>query len=680
MSTVIAEAQPVPAVSRELLIRYLHLAVLWSFAVAKPLFDVLERDPAFFVARDNTGADIVIFALALTILPPLLLVAIEAAVSRWRDLARIVHLVFIGLLASVLAIQLIKGVREDPAILVLLAALAAGAGFALLYAHGQFLPSVLTVLSPIPLVFVGLFLFTGSVSALVSPDPVPDESAKAVKSKAPIVEVVFDEFPVASLLDANGRIDASRYPGFAELAAGSTWYPRATTVAAFTHFAVPAILTGRSRHTSPLPTAAKHPYNLFTVLAGHRQMNVYESVTRLCPESECGAPRRDPFWKRTDSLWTDLSAVEGEKVLPPAMAEGLPPVDQGFGHFFELDDLPADIAAFQDFLAGMHAGRPPQLSFFHALLPHVPWHLLPDGHVYADTLNQSRFEAGEAEGWDAPPSLIRHFWERHLLQVGYADLMVRQMIARLKRLGIWKKALVVVTADHGGAFYSGVPRRDATPENAAAILRTPLFIKAPGQTRGRISEQPICSSDILPKVGALLGVRPRVKPTPCDRNRAVVYSVGKYVTVRRSRIDREFSALLAHQAKLFPPGRGWKSVYEAGDSRHLIGRKVGSLPVGSDLGVTADFGDAGDERSFSPDEAETEVLVNAGLSGPVQAGKPVAIAVGNRIEAIGVSYELEGAYGVAGVLPPRSLNRGRISLYWVQTGATPTLRPIPEAD
>ncbi|MSO41460.1 MAG: hypothetical protein EXQ70_06140 [Solirubrobacterales bacterium] len=662
---------------RLLLANILHLGVLWSFAVAKPLFDVLEGDPAFFVARDNTSADIIIFALALTILPPLAMVALEASVSRWRQVARNLHLAFVALLVAVLALQLIKGVSEGPALLVVLLAIATGAAFAVLYARGEFLKAVLTVLSPIPVIFIALFLFTGSVSALVNPDPVPDESARTVESDAPVVEVVFDEFPLASLLDASGHIDASRYPGFAELARSSTWYPRVSSVAAFTHLAVPAILTGRSRAHSRLPTAARHPKNLFTVLDGHREMNVYESVTRLCPEDECGTPRRDPFWERARSLWTDLSAVEGEKVLPADYAKNLPVVDQGFGHFLDFDDVPEDIAAYQDFLDGMDSDNPSQLSFFHALLPHLPWHLLPDGHLYTDTFNPAKVVPGDSSEWQAPPAVIRYFWERHLLQVGYADRMVQQLIGRLKRLGIWKRALVVVTADHGSSFYPSEPRRDATPGNAAAILRTPLFIKAPAQTRGRIDDAPICSSDILPKVGGLLGLQPPIGPTACAPATAVTYSAGKYVTVRRSLIDQRFESLLREQARLFEPGGGWGAVYGSGDSHHLVGRRVDDLPNGSRLGVTADLGEEGDQRSYRPDEQLAEVLVSAELSGRVQPGKPVAIAVGGRVEVIGVSYELDGSFGVLGVLPPRSLNRGRISLLWIEPGTPPTLRPIP---
>ena len=56
---------------------YLNLAVLWTFAVAQPLFDLLKDNPEFFAARGSTGFDIVSFSILLVALPPLLLLGIE---------------------------------------------------------------------------------------------------------------------------------------------------------------------------------------------------------------------------------------------------------------------------------------------------------------------------------------------------------------------------------------------------------------------------------------------------------------------------------------------------------------------------------------------------------------------------------------------------------------------------
>ena len=59
-------ARPAPT----LLIAHTNLLVLWSFAFAKPLFDILADSPEFFVARENTAGDIVVLTLAVTLLPP----------------------------------------------------------------------------------------------------------------------------------------------------------------------------------------------------------------------------------------------------------------------------------------------------------------------------------------------------------------------------------------------------------------------------------------------------------------------------------------------------------------------------------------------------------------------------------------------------------------------------------
>src|SRR5215218_8745508 len=80
---------------RELLLAWVHLAVLWAFAIAKPLFDVLADSPEFFVARGNTNGDIVLLAFGLVLVPPTVLVAMELALFAVPRVRRPVHLVFV---------------------------------------------------------------------------------------------------------------------------------------------------------------------------------------------------------------------------------------------------------------------------------------------------------------------------------------------------------------------------------------------------------------------------------------------------------------------------------------------------------------------------------------------------------------------------------------------------------
>ena len=55
--------------------------MLWTFAVAQPLFDLLKDNPEFFAARGSSGSDIISFSVLLVVLPPLLLLGIELLVG-----------------------------------------------------------------------------------------------------------------------------------------------------------------------------------------------------------------------------------------------------------------------------------------------------------------------------------------------------------------------------------------------------------------------------------------------------------------------------------------------------------------------------------------------------------------------------------------------------------------------
>ena len=127
----------------------------------------------------------------------------------------------------------------------------------LVYSRAGIARSCLTVLSPAPLVFL-LFPFASRVNKLVIGGEA-DASAADVSGSAPVVMVVFDELPVSSLLRPDGEIDTGRYPSFAALARGSTWFRRTATVHPNSEHAVPAVLTGRWPSADRLPIAADTP-------------------------------------------------------------------------------------------------------------------------------------------------------------------------------------------------------------------------------------------------------------------------------------------------------------------------------------------------------------------------------------------------------------------------------------
>jgi len=197
----------------------LHLLVLWSFAVAQPLFDLLGKNGEFFAARGSTRWDAIVFALVLLLVPPAVLLGLECLVSR--NLRWAVHAVFVAGLVALFVLQAMRGAGA-PGWLLVGFAVALGAAAAEVYLRMPAARLALTVLAPAPLLFLALFLFDSDVSRL----SLSTQAAQAAgeRPRAPVVLIAFDELPLNSLLDANGRIDPVRFPNFARVARGSTWF------------------------------------------------------------------------------------------------------------------------------------------------------------------------------------------------------------------------------------------------------------------------------------------------------------------------------------------------------------------------------------------------------------------------------------------------------------------------
>ena len=227
----------------------LHLAVLWSFAVAEPVFDLLGRNPEFFAARGSSRWDVVAFALMLVLVPPALLLAIEAVTPRRAR--GVLHALFV---AGLVGLLVLLAIRRESSAGWLLVAIAGTAGLAAAAIYARFAAArlLLTLLAPAPLLFASLFLFASDVSQLTFSETATAKAA-TVPARGPAVIVVFDELPLNSLLDAGGRIDPVRFPNFARLARGATWFARDSSVSGRTD----ACSATRSREAGASPTSTR---------------------------------------------------------------------------------------------------------------------------------------------------------------------------------------------------------------------------------------------------------------------------------------------------------------------------------------------------------------------------------------------------------------------------------------
>jgi hypothetical protein len=663
-------------------VHLLHLATLWSLAVAQPLLDVLGRNAEFFAIRRSQPEDIVLFAIGLVVLPPLVLFALEAA-AEFADAraGRAVHLVLVGGLSGLIALLFLKRSGASSAVLLPLCA-ALGAAAALLYARAEVARSFLTVLAPAPLVVALVFLFTTPVHRLLSPDEAKAELAPD-GGRAPVVLLILDEFPVTSLLRSDGRIDARRYPNFAALARDSMWFRNTSSVDAATEVAVPAILTGVRPHSGALPTAADHPHNVFTLFGRGRPIHVHESVSDLCPERLCPAADDGPsFGARMRSLVSDLEIVGLHVLLPNDVRRRLPSIDQRWQNFRgDSDDGDASAQAdagstftgiiarkrstddrpgiFERFVAGIprpRPGAPGPLNVLHALLPHVPWEHFPDGTRYS---NSQEIPGLDFEKWSPDPGAAETGFQRHLLEVGYVDRLLGALLRKLRASGSYDDTLLVVTADHGVSLRAGHSRRAIDAATAQDILPVPLFVKPPGRPHRRVVDTHLQTIDIVPTMADLLHVRVPWRmdgvsafSPEADRRTVRATNAGeKPFEIATARLDALRSAALRRQIALL--GEGGPPRLRDADARRVVGRPVPrGVAAAGGASATVD-----DPAAFAAVDLEGPALP-LHVSGQVRGddvGK-VAVALNGRIGAVARVFRDEDGRRFSAMLP-RSLVR-----------------------
>jgi Sulfatase len=696
---------------RDLLVGGLHLGVLWAFAVAQPLLDLLGDNPDFFVARGNTRGDIILLALVLALVPPLAMLGLEALArlvdQRLRDG---LHLALVGVLAAAIALQALGELATGPAAVLILAAAALGAGAAVLYARTEWLPSLLTVLSPAPILFVCLFLFFSDTKELVLPEDEVEASQVAIPGRTPVVVMLFDEFQGTMLMNAKGEIDRSLFPNFAELAERGTWYPNATTEADLTPRATPAVMTGSYPTHEELPTAADHPDSIFTLLGSDYSMNVAEPVTSVCPESLCGERARPPASERLDGLASDLRVVYEHLLLPESMEDSLPAVDENFSGFGqaegeqaegELQSAEADEGpgvdgspaagdgskqegavesafdapnssflgrgnTFEEWLAKVSGQR--TLNFVHLELPHVPYEFYPDGQRYAAGLLQSDGLRDSQGRNPDDPNISRLLEQRLLLQIGFTDYLLGRVIDRLKREGSWDDAIVAITADHGISLAPGQPRRVPNKTNLDEIASVPLIVKGPGMPAGRTDERQARTIDLLPTIAELLDIPAppdsegvSLLAPPPDRPDVIVEDRYQRVIARSViKFERQRDAVLAQKVALFGSDQGWARVYRAGPDGNLVGRPASSVPglapaAAVTLAEPEQFDDVDPQARFVPG------AIRARFSG-LGPGVRVAFAINGRIAATTSTYEGPDGTRAFVVVPPSAFRPGANSV------------------
>ena len=172
----------------------------------------------------------------------------------------------------------------------------------------------------------------------------------------------------------------------------------------------------------------------------------------------------------------------------------------------------------------------------------------------------------------------------YVLQVGFTDRVIGLLLDKLEAAGLYDRALIVVTADHGMSFRSDAPPRIVTDANVADIAAVPLFVKYPGDS---VEVEWIAAtrrrSTCFRRLPTSSACGCRGPSTACRhfvvrRSRGVSRSRGTTdprLQRTLTRLQREFSRPLAGIADLF--GDRTDSLYRIGPNKELLGRAVAPL-------------------------------------------------------------------------------------------------------
>jgi hypothetical protein len=558
------------------------LVVAYVLAVAQPVLDLVGRAPEFLVAHDLLGLELAVVMVGFVVVPPLVVAAVivgllrlSPTVGRVALAAVTVALVALALLPLVDRLLPVR-VRYVAAVAVILAG-----GFAFAHGRSGHVRAAVRAGLIAPVLSVGVFLLASPAGGLSITSSTAGVAVEAGEPR-PIVVVVFDEFPTASLLDDAGELDAVRYPNFARLAERSTWYAGARTIAHGTQHAIPALLTGTYPEEGRQPVASHHPTNLFALLSRQYDVHAIEPITRLCPPEVCGGDERPPQRARLGALARDARVIHGLAALPAGVARHLPDVTQEWAGFAADEDFDFGSAADEEldadpgrllarFLDSLGPAEDPVLHYLHVLVPHSPWRYLPDGQRYPG----ARWIAGRQQGeWVGDPWQVAQGQQRHLLQVQAVDRFVGEFLDRLEETGLMDDAVVVVTADHGVAFRPGGRLRTPHPTTYSDLAYVPLFVRVPGESEGEVVERTVEIVDIVPTIADVIGMDLPTAVDGHDLREPDVPARPERLWLARGRWE-EFPGVVA-------------------DPRHPVEvrqRVLGPLPRGADLFLLGTWGD-----------------------------------------------------------------------------------------
>lgn len=307
-------------------------------------------------------------------------------------------------------------------------------------------------------------------------------------------------------------------PRLRQFAGGATCFSRFYASANFTTPTTSTIETGMLPWTHlTTQIAAKLPAPLRDQTTA-TQLRAAGYRTHFITDNFLASPLHHGTWRAFDeqrfaaSLWRSRMR-EALTIFPdttlPLVVDSIASFVGAFDVYLHATHNPYDTMRVYAAIPDMLAAAPgPAFVWAHTMPPHAPY--LPPA-----TTRYRLLPAGELERWHefieenvpydakAQPVVDKHRL-RYRESIMAADESLGRLLDELQRVGRLERALVIVSADHGESFERNFIGH-AGPLLHDAVLRIPLVIKLPGQSLGRVVDQPVSQADLAPTLLDLAG-------------------------------------------------------------------------------------------------------------------------------------------------------------------------------
>ncbi len=313
-----------------------------------------------------------------------------------------------------------------------------------------------------------------------------DQSLEHSEKLDPVVIILFDEFPNASLINEDLTIN-DRFPSFQQFGKDSYYFPFNHSVASHSQESIESLFNMNE---------------FFAEINESYLIKTIEPITSVCMYRNCNLSK--PITKAEH--YKDYLAIYLNFYNFIGFEEYIPNVKDSFGLFWiDNQEIDRPVSWENDFEILLHELENisnNDLILAHIIAPHVPWKKTSEGVNYFNpSPNKRSILIDDQKSWNSIYGSNQELQlieiNRFFQQLEYLDSKLMEIIDTLKANNMYDKSTIIISADHGINFIPNNSLRSPNTETLSGIYNTPLFIKPSFSFENEIVVKKVVSNKVI---------------------------------------------------------------------------------------------------------------------------------------------------------------------------------------